>query len=150
MTGRTVDIQNTKYMNPERGGQHGNTVYTALGDGGSYSLTYTETWGYDLSGTLGIGLIKALISSQLGIGVSKEWSAPSSVTCQVNQNSPVLCLWSQHEYLWINTHDRVCTSGLPPIVCSQWADDTHADIPMNAGTARNYGCSTGYSNYQSC
>ncbi|KAK9321598.1 hypothetical protein V1517DRAFT_240225, partial [Lipomyces orientalis] len=115
----------------------GSCLYDEKGDVGQYAVQYTETWSYSLSGTLGIDLIKTLISAQLGIGVSKEWSA---YTCQVQHDAGVLCLWSQHEYLWTNTHDRVCAS-MPPIVCSSWVDDTHADTPMNAGTARNYGCS---------
>ncbi|KAK9458436.1 hypothetical protein V1511DRAFT_492628 [Dipodascopsis uninucleata] len=127
----------------------GSCVYDQLGQGATYSIQYTETWTYDISGGLGIEIIKSIISAELNIGVSESWSVSSSVTCNINAATSVLCLWAQHEYLWSDSHSRFCTS-IPPITCTSWEEDTHADTPMNDFSARNYGCSVGTSNCQTC
>ncbi|KAK9242117.1 hypothetical protein V1506DRAFT_548514 [Lipomyces tetrasporus] len=121
----------------------------SLGSGGTYSIATAESFSYTLSGNIGIQTIKELISNQLSIGVSQTWTHTETRTCTLPSNTDAVCIWSQHRYLWTDTHVRTC-SRMPPLTCTAWGDDTHADTPENDYTARNYGCSTGLGNCGYC
>ncbi|KAK9449707.1 uncharacterized protein V1518DRAFT_432482 [Limtongia smithiae] len=116
-------------------------------DGGSCTaaVTYTETWTYEITGSVSIDAIVNLINASLGVTVSKSWQYSEAISTTFTAAQDVACFWTQHEYLWTETKSKMCTTSAP-ITCTSWEDTTTADTPIKSSSARNYGWSTGSGN----